>query len=83
MKIDVERHELAALRGAGTLLREQRPDVIVEIVGCPEALELLFGFGYRAWRIEEGGLTPLAQPGRGESANVYFSAQPEPRGLPA
>ena len=83
MKLDVERHELEALRGAGTLLREQRPDVIAEIAGCPEALELLFGFGYRAWRIEEGGLTPLAQLRRDDWANVYCSAQPEPRGLPA
>lgn len=83
VKFDVERHELEALRGAGALLREQRPDVVVEIAGCPEALDLLFGFGYRAWRIEEGGLTPLPQLGRDEWANVYFSAQPEPRGLPA
>ena len=83
VKFDVERHELQALRGARTLLREHRPDVIAEIVGCPEALELLFGFGYRAWRIEKDGLTPLPQLRRDDWADVYFSAQPDPRGLPA
>lgn len=81
VKIDVERHELAAVRGALGLLRSKHPDLIVEISGCPEVLALLLGLGYRAWMIEADGMVPLHALGAHEWGNVYFSAAASPRGL--
>ncbi len=36
IKIDVEGHELAVLRGAETTLRERRPWLVVEMLATPE-----------------------------------------------
>ena len=64
VKCDIEGGELAALRGGATLLRRDRPDVIVELdrrlAGryrlTPEALvSYMRGLGYRPSRFGDGG----------------------------
>jgi FkbM family methyltransferase len=73
VKIDAERHELGVIRGAQGMLREMRPDLIVEITR-PEFLEELLGYGYRAWLVTPDGMkatTDMAPTGWG---NVYLTA---------
>lgn len=56
VKIDVERHEPAVLRGAHDLLAEHRPVVVAELLEhrseSEEVLKLLDGHGYQARHIE-------------------------------
>lgn len=56
IKIDVERHEPAVIRGAADLLKQHRPVVVAELLsGHPESdevRELLAGQGYSAHHIE-------------------------------
>jgi FkbM family methyltransferase len=71
VKIDAERHELAVVRGAEWVLREARPDLVVEITDV-RVLDELLAYDYRAWKITECGLeetTDLAPSGWG---NVYL-----------
>jgi FkbM family methyltransferase len=63
LKIDVERHEPAAIRGMRTLLATQRPSVLIEIldevVGAQVASSIE-GFGYTMYQIDERrGLIPV------------------------
>lgn len=54
MKIDVERHEPAVLRGAGATLETYRPVVVVEMLGGREpkrAGKGLQGLGYEPYRL--------------------------------
>lgn len=64
VKIDVEGHELAVLRGAEALVRRWRPTLVVEIedARAPAAptLELLAGWGYEGSFFSGGLWHPLA-----------------------
>ena len=56
VKIDVERHEPAVLRGMRRLLADQRPPILVEILDLAigaEVARLLDGLGYRIFHIDE------------------------------
>lgn len=67
MKIDVEGHELAVLRGAAGLLARCRPALIVEMeekhvlrpVG--EAIADVCALGYEAYCLREGALVPVRE----------------------
>lgn len=63
IKIDVEGHELAALRGANRILAA-RPALLIEVAGDPDAagsqaselFAMLFRLGYSPWRLADGQL---------------------------
>lgn len=65
MKIDVEGHEPAVLRGAVGLIESQKPVLLIEIERRhnPTAFEdvenLLRPFGYSVWRLSAGALIPV------------------------
>lgn len=65
VKIDVEGHELAALRGAEQTLRRCRPLVLVEVEDRhrPDAVSSVRAFmatmGYEGWFFLDGVLTPI------------------------
>lgn len=50
VKIDVEGHELAVLRGMINLLRENHPAIIIE-ANSPGSIEFLLEFGYKCRRL--------------------------------
>jgi FkbM family methyltransferase len=62
IKIDVERHEPAAVRGMMGLITAHRPPIIVEILDSSigtEVERLITGIGYRVFHIcEKRGLVP-------------------------
>ncbi|NCC52927.1 MAG: FkbM family methyltransferase [Spartobacteria bacterium] len=65
VKIDVEGHELAVLRGAQQLLARQHPALLIEVEGDPDdpdssagqLFSLLSEYGYAAYVLLEGNLT--------------------------
>jgi len=63
IKIDVEGHELAALRGAEGLVERFRPTLVVEIedarASAAPILELLDGWGYAGSYLQDGVWRPL------------------------
>jgi FkbM family methyltransferase len=65
IKIDVEGHELPALRGAEAILRTSRPAVLVEIEerhrGSDVAgtFDYMLGLGYAGWCLRPEGISPL------------------------
>ena len=68
VKIDVEGHELAVLRGADRLLATQRPNLLVEVEqhgveGDPfaEVVEFLEGYGYRGSFLKDGSWHPIEE----------------------
>jgi len=67
LKIDVEGHEFAVLRGASQTIHRERPNVLVEVEEQhrPGALEDTFGFfegaGYSGTFLLDGELRPLAE----------------------
>jgi len=65
IKIDVERHEPAAVRGMRNLLATQRPSILIEILNetiSAEVRQLIDGVGYRVYQIDErNGLIPSEQ----------------------
>ena len=68
VKIDVEGHELAVLRGARELIERYAPTVVVECevrhVGRPGLEEVLAFFstrGYRGFFARRGRLTPVSE----------------------
>lgn len=67
IKIDVERHEPAVLRGMARTLVERRPPMLIEILDSEigkQILELLDGHGYRLFHIDEQrGLIPASKLG--------------------
>lgn len=61
IKIDVEGHELAVLRGGQRTLRESRPAVLVEVVraNAPAVHAMLTDLGYTGRRFDSRGLLPI------------------------
>jgi FkbM family methyltransferase len=79
IKIDVEGHEEAALRGAAQTLADSRPALIVELEdrhnpGITERLpQWLSGFGYQQFSIWNGRLTPIDElSGEARGYNSVF-----------
>jgi FkbM family methyltransferase len=67
VKIDVEGHELAVLRGAGTLLATQRPNVLVEVEQAHQSadqfddvLALMLDAGYQGSFLKDRVWRPLS-----------------------
>lgn len=76
VKIDIEGAEVAALRGARTLLSEHRPTIVCELHGTNDAVsELLEGHGYSLSTIE----TPELHP-REAKWDVHVLALPPAQG---
>ncbi len=79
IKVDVEGHELAVLRGAEGLLRACRPALLIEASEelVPGALASIRGFlerlGYRGHVAEDGALRPV-QPSDISANNYIFRA---------
>lgn len=78
VKIDVEGHEMAVLRGALLTIRRHRPALLVEAHGCPASVgsdayrvhALLRDEGYRSFQWRDG---ELIEPPRGvEGVNYFF-----------
>jgi len=68
LKIDVEGHELAVLRGAEQMLEQQRPALLMECEdrhlrqgGVHEVFDFLTERGYRGRFFGENGLQPLEE----------------------
>jgi FkbM family methyltransferase len=68
IKIDIEGAEYLALEGMSRCLRQDRPDLVIEVtdsflraMGHSAAMlcKLLFGLGYRMYAIDHDGLTPI------------------------
>jgi FkbM family methyltransferase len=72
IKIDVEGHELAALKGMQRTLGEHRPLLLIEAGWHPPIMQFLSGFGYRAMTYQPatGALVPL---GAARPLNVFFT----------
>ncbi len=82
IKIDVERHEPAVVRGAKRVLEKNRPSILVEVLTPElgsELMEAIAGLGYAAYelhdRAAEGGVECAARLG-GADRN-YLICQPE------
>ncbi|MES2055163.1 MAG: FkbM family methyltransferase [Pseudomonadota bacterium] len=77
VKIDVEGHELAVLRGGWETLKRDRPNLLIESQadhcdGCPEAvIELLATIGYAATFLHHGAEKPFSAWSPRLKATVY------------
>jgi FkbM family methyltransferase len=64
MKLDVEGHELAALRGAASTIRRDRPLLLLELEERMQpvaaAIDFLAGWGYRGWVRPQRAWQPLS-----------------------
>jgi FkbM family methyltransferase len=69
LKIDVEGHELRALRGARELIARARPTIVVE-TKQEDVVEFMRELGYSAHRILQNDLAPLE--GLTKAENVCF-----------
>lgn len=81
VKVDVEGHELAALRGATGLLEAQHPVLVVEIEerhgGIAPTVDLLAGLGYRGKVLVDGRWIPLDEFDlAGHQRDFQATAQP-------
>jgi FkbM family methyltransferase len=78
IKMDVEGHELPALRGAARLLERERPALLVEVSGDPdrsgspasELMAMLHSLGYSAWWFDGTQLRPRRAADR--RSNIFF-----------
>ncbi|MBA9005261.1 FkbM family methyltransferase [Thermomonospora cellulosilytica] len=65
IKLDIEGHELNALRGAQETIRRDLPNLLIELEErhrqMPEVLGLLRGWGYTGHVLLESGWIPLAE----------------------
>ena len=80
IKIDVEGHELAVLRGATRILAQDRPNLLLELEerhspGCvPAAFDFLRGFGYHGSCLKDGRLVPARPDSQGMWNCVFVHA---------
>ncbi|HEV2150708.1 MAG TPA: FkbM family methyltransferase [Longimicrobiaceae bacterium] len=86
VKMDVEGHEPAALRGAERTLRENQPVVLLEVK--EKNRDGVFAFfdalGYAPFRVREGRLAPVGASGEADGENFVFRpAEGARRGLSA
>lgn len=72
VKIDAERHEVEVIRGADKMLRESRPDLIIEVTDV-RALDAVLAYDYAAWRVTADGIEEATDLGPDRWANVYFT----------
>ncbi len=82
MKIDVERHEPAVLRGARGLIRRDRPALLCEVLdaGVGRAVaDALAGLGYCAYAVTESGGSAGVAPAQrlGDAGRNYLICQPD------
>jgi FkbM family methyltransferase len=67
LKVDVEGHELAVLKGGEQMLRSSKPIILIEAEDRhrPDAVQsvtdFLLGLGYSGWFLFNGALTPIAR----------------------
>jgi len=65
IKIDVEGHELAVLRGAADTIRADRPRLLIEVETRMQRIDDLLGilssWGYRGWVLRHRTWLPLAE----------------------
>jgi FkbM family methyltransferase len=65
IKIDVEGHEMAVLRGATRILTDDKPNILIELEerhapgSVAAAFKFLGGFGYRGAYLQDGTLVPV------------------------
>jgi len=82
IKIDVEGHELAVLRGAVKTLERDRPSLIVEIVermngqAFAEISQLAAGLSYGCYRLSGNALVPTAAIEDRRGDNDFYFLQP-------
>jgi FkbM family methyltransferase len=82
IKIDVEGHELAVLRGAVKTLERDRPSLIVEIVermngqAFAEISQLTAGLSYGCYRLAGNALVPTAAIEDRRGDNDFYFLQP-------
>ena len=82
IKIDVEGHELAVLRGAVKTLERDRPSLIVEIVermngqAFAEISRLTAGLSYGCYRLSGNALVPTAAIEDRRGDNDFYFLQP-------
>jgi len=82
IKIDVEGHELAVLRGAMATLERERPSLIIEIVermngqAFAEINRLTADFSYGCYRLNGNALVPIAAIEDRRGDNDFYFLQP-------
>ncbi len=85
VKIDVEGHELAVLRGAAQLLERCRPTVLVEIeqrhLAAPmqDTFAWLTDRGWTGWFLRDGAWQPLATFDVARDQHPWVDHLPDPR----
>ena len=75
LKIDVETHEPAVLRGFHELIKRDRPSMLIEILNedvAEQISALLKGLGYQYYNIDDVTWPPLRVPGLSTSAHFNF-----------
>lgn len=74
VKMDVEGHEPAALRGAERTLRESRPVVLLEVKekNRDEVFSFFDALGYAPFRARDGGLAPASASAEADGENFVF-----------
>jgi len=81
IKIDVERHEPAVLRGFRRMLEQSRPTVLVEVLDAAlgqAVAEQISGLGYALYEIHERGAESgvFAAASLGQAGHNYLLCQP-------
>lgn len=87
MKIDIEGSEMAALRGARSMITKFKPDMVIEAnvmtcghagYGYPELIAFMAELGYRSYRIANGRINESARdPQPSLVTDYFFSAKPK------
>ena len=82
MKIDVERHEPAVIRGCRRMLEESRPTVLIEILDAEigkAVARQISGLGYAVYEICEQGAKNgvFAAASLGQAERNYLLCQPD------
>lgn len=75
LKIDVETHEPAVLEGCGTLLRDHRPTLLIELLNddvARRAAAHVEGLGYEFYDIDDVAWPPRRVPSLGRSGHFNF-----------